>query len=223
MGIRIKKILGYALTDIITHDGSITDERINTESPFFDWDVSIGSYREFLGSKQGFSVEMERHLIDGSDVSERDLRGVFHWDSEYGLPNVIVIQPLLLTKEWTRYGDTIDAEEYYLLHGPDAGAEPTVREISHSLYPYTTYMDRITGERTKDQVYLWKRLTKADPTADLLGEFSKVLGYRTHEEALDHIVPAVPEEVRFLVEWSELFRDSDAWKSLRPVMYTLFT
>lgn len=218
MGIRIRKVMGYGLTDVETSDQEITDTRINPESPLLRCETSLKEYLKYLKGKECFEARMEESVIHDGSVTERDLHSVLTWDPEYGMPNVLVITPLGYRREWIRYDDSLDYEEHFLVK--DATTEPSVKEIPTGIYPYSGYMDRVTGERTDNIVYTWRKLLEMGAKVSVVKTFSRSLGYESTEQAHDRIVPVVPLDVRHLAEFGSLFRDPGTWKRLRPMIYT---
>lgn len=221
MGTRIKKILGYGLSDVEADGYELKDERINPESPLLGSEMKMKDYLTFLKGRNSFESYMERSMISQEEHDDQDLRSVLTWDPEYGVPNVLVITPLGYTGSWKRYDDSIDYAEHFMVK--DASTDPVVHEITSGLFPYSGYMDRITGEKTDTKVHFWKTLLASDVDESVLEAASLTLGYESTGQAVDRIVPLVPLEVKMIAEFGKLFRDPDAWKQLRPMIYTLFS
>jgi len=217
MGIRIHKMLGYGLTDLVDQD-----ERLNWSSPLFDYmlsgDAALDRYFGWLASKTRFDVAKSL-LRDDTRRRRSDVQDCIRWGTpDGGLENVLCIRPLAWN-DWYRYDDTIDyAEQTYLGEQHDE-----VRVIKYALYPHDSYMDARTGERIKGaaDIYFWLR-ARNDGSKDIgtLDELAKMGGFDSHADAEAHCVPFVPDEVRWLAEFAEVFTDPDTVLSLRPMIYT---
>lgn len=231
MGIRVNKRLGYGLVDVAygDRDDDMLDPRINKDSPLLDWstrkDATFASYVEFL--KADPEKPSERYFIEklAKDTDPYDC--VFLGNVDYGLEHVLCVTPVWLHHDWHRTDDTIDwVTESYLF---DSNPEDRVDVFPHGIFPFSgTYMDARTGELIKgwaimDWIRLWTNLKEKDKAllrgSEDLDLFADSFGM-THAEAERYVVPNVPEEVRNLCRFGELFTDETTVLELRPMMCT---
>lgn len=235
MGIRIKKVIGYGLTNV-KHDGyKLDDPRINADSPFFlrDGTLTLAGYINFLEGKTGDDGRhnrdygMEYYWLKNDDNRQRrghrDPEGCVHWQPEYGLPNVLLLRPVA-NDDWSRYDDTIDWIEETYLRSEKHAQQPWARKFQHGIYPYSgSYMDSRDGRRLDDTVMVWIRLrSDGKPGAErdeALDGLAEILGFKDHKQANRYIAPIVPGEIRALAEYGELFTDDKVLLQLRPLIY----
>ncbi|MFB7858892.1 hypothetical protein [Rhodococcus qingshengii] len=219
MGIRISKVMGYGLSDVVTDDsGNIADPRINTNSPLLSGKASLSAYQSFLDNRiDMLAAAQEKMFLQ--DLPENIMGRALTWDSEHGIPDVLVLTPIADLAKWNRYDDPLDYEEYWSSH---TDMDPYFRVLRQGIYPYTMYMDRITGERTHNSYCSWRAISKSE-NEKLRILWAHSLGYSSVDEVNDRVVPEVPDEIRNLAEFGELFTDDDVWKQLRPMIYTYFS
>jgi hypothetical protein len=236
MGIRVHKILGWGLTDL--EKDYEADPRVNWASPLLpggDKTPTAGDYwswlekrREAAGKKFPFSLDwaMLRH---DEKLREKDLYGCVVYEHEYGLPEVLVIRPA--TKDdWSRFDDTIDymEETYPWSRGSQ---QNRVQVYEHGPFPFNgSYMDKRTGKLVPEKVMYWIRARSnvqqapGDTIAERLGMLNALAQeftpFETHAEADENIVPQVPDEIRDLAEFGQLFTHAGTWRQLRPLLYT---
>lgn len=229
MGVRIRKVMGYGLDDV-QHDEkgyNITDPRINLDSKLFNsWDLKVEDYIEWLDARKETDPEtafpnLDRVLV--RDMPEKEFRmwDTFVWQGEWGIPRVLVLTPLTMN-DWRRHDDAIDYVEETYLREYDEQQVNRVHVLPHGIYPWNgSYMDRRTGERIKEpQATLWRRRYFTPNITDENREsIAKALGFVDFAEADATYGPIVPEEVRDLAEYGELFTDPDQWKQLKPLLY----
>jgi hypothetical protein len=155
--------------------------------------------------------------------------------SEYGLPNVLLLKPLSM-RDWYRAVDAIDyIEETYLRPG---NAEPQMNHVEvleHGIYPFSAaYMDKRTGERLPHEIMWWIRAQSSTREAAAAGEeppltsehldhLARALKFENAAEANENVRPVVPEEIRDLAEFGELFTSPDVVLQLRPLLYVYWS
>lgn len=248
MGYRLHKVMGYGLTDVASENYRITDPRINVDSFLLDRSEDASApqpYDEWLAERypaldpesakpifENLDAEMERQLLSKSGAD--DALRVVTWEGEYGLPNVLVVRPAGETN-WHRYNDPIDYQEEAIRgKSMDYRVENTIGNI----HPCEgIYMDARTGEqftgRQADLVRAWRRLVNAPlkegaseaERAAVLDKVATRLGLdvNSHAEAEQLIVPLVPDVIRRVCEWGELFTSPDVALQLRPMLYTYWS
>jgi hypothetical protein len=230
MGIRVHKRLGYGLTDV-SYDKKawkFTDERINPDSPLLDTngDVPIADYRRWLSVQNADRDFGAVNFLDASFLNDEATKPkrqrrvtslsdcVVH-QAEYGLPNVLCIRPASC-HDWSRYDDPIDYIEESKCEQLDH-----VEELRFGIYPFSSHMDARTGERLNEsKLRFWLTLRDdEDQDKDVLDRVAQMGGFASHLEALDYCVPHVPQEVRDLADYGNLFKDDKVWMQLRPILY----
>lgn len=231
MGIRIHKMCGWALTDLV---GEGEDARVDWGSPVFSYDLTsaqhLERYLEFLDSKDD-GGGVAGSILDRAIVRDKrraaqpdpDMQAAFQWGTaDGGSTDVLCIRPLTC-EDWYRYDDILD-----WLEADDMN--PVARVLEHGIFPWSgSYMDSTTGQRlpheVMDWVRLWTNIAPADrPTVrkavkSELDELAGTFGM-THDEAEFRVAPLVPEDIRNLCEYAEVFTNPDVWLQLRPVIYT---
>jgi hypothetical protein len=230
MGIRIHKAMGYGLTDVAEVEG--TDPRLNWGSPLFrcgmDGHDRVDEYHAWLADRGRSDVakSMDKAAPPGTWKRAFDIQDCFYWgNSDYGMKNVFMIRPLAW-QDWYRSDDSIDWVEQ--TESPE-GQRDTVQVLRHGIYPHTSYMDDRSGERLMgNEAHAWHRARHAveegrwsgDSGEEALETLATMMGFESHAEALEHCVPHVPDEVRWLAEFTEAFTVSDVELRLRPMVYT---
>lgn len=240
MGIRVHKQMGYGLTDIEYEGERITDPRINPESKFFSdyYDVKVEDYVAWLKERLKAKEEDPLHylntdafvirdLVESAGLRKPDFHDCFAYDPEFGKANVFVLTPLGMLG-WRRYDDPIDyATETYDENRVPYPQANRADIFNRGLFPWSdSWMDAETGERLKgDDISLWIRsawLEDEEKQETLRGILAKKMGYENRTVAEGRIVPYVPEEIRDLAEYGELFTDPKYVFQLRPMLYTLW-
>lgn len=242
MGIRVNKLLGYGLTDVEPYE----DPRINWNSPLVSGEnpneITVEKYQKFIQRREAEDAaacpERRNFRIEsafirwGLNKGERfELTSTVTCDdgeSENGA-KVLVVRPLT-ERNWHRFDDMIDwMEESYLRYpGDDGNGYDRVDLFRGTIYPYHSYMDRRTGERLGGMIHEWVRMshlvlpTPTDVPDVVLDEMARDIGFESHENAWANVVPEVPEAVRDVVEFGQLFNDSRTVLELRPMLYTFW-
>lgn len=233
MGIRIRKMLGYALTDVVEGD-----TRVNWKSPLLTYEPEL-TLEVFLGWKILLRSESPpedlaaavKTLSEGwiYKSAERELAACVQHDSEYGLPNVLLVRPVEW-KDWYRYDDTIDYVEA-------DDCEPHVKLLTSGIYPYNNrWMDARTSELLpwNDVAHLVRLKNDHQPglphpTDERIASLNDLFArtkpavFTTWDEITRYLVPAPPKEVVDLAHFGELFTSPDVVQQLRPVVYTLWS
>lgn len=236
MGIRIKKLIGYGLSDVKTEKMKCIDDRINPKNMFFEWDFGEGEvatnqeYIKHVKKLNHERSEAKDYLSQNLDIawgaSENEKFNIwdaYDWNPEFGLPNILLLRPIT-NYSWYRYDDDIDyVEETYLTN---EGQVCRYEILQHGIYPYLGYMDKDSGERLEDYRVRWViwNETKSSPPHDenllkIKTAASIALGYESYKEALEQVVPIVPQEIKDLAEFTNLFTNDEVWKQLRPMLY----
>jgi hypothetical protein len=224
MGIRVHKMMGYGLTDVVEND-----PRINWDSPLFryelDKDEHVDEYLEQLKEDEVTALDamMVRQQRAGKlpRTGRYEVQSCFEWGtSDGGLENVLCVRPLTMD-DWYRYDDIMDyAEQTYFSDGHDQHDD--VKVSHYALYPFDSYMDARTGNRIKSDIYTWLRAVNGKLTENLeaLDVLARHGGFGSHAEALENCVAYVPEEIRNLCKYAGVFTDPATALTLRPMLYT---
>jgi hypothetical protein len=227
VGIRINKVIGYGLDDVVTENGAISDPRINPDSPLLTGiDEDGDDYWTFLERIAEAGDETAQHellLMKMLTDREADTRWLVTHQAEYGLPNVLVVRPVGFP-DWHRHDDPIDYQEEVLREDhPDPRA---VRPLG-GLYPFNgLHMDVRTGERIEGtMVNTWRRAASSTSEDEenrlaVLDLLARGFGYADHAEAERFVAPLVPHEVRHVCAWGKLFTSKEVCFQLRPLIYT---
>lgn len=239
MGIRINKKLGYGLTDVQHDNGRITDPRINVSSRLLvphedvarDYLAHLAERRTTEGEKSGaaagepsnewIDVCMEYEAVSLSLEREGHLKPPVTWESEAGWQEMLLVQPLGFPG-WSHHDDPIDYLEETELYEP---VTPRVVPAPRGIHPFEgLYVDSRDGRRLDSTA---KRLTdrllgKRNDRPDFrraADHLAKTMGFADAAEAQQLIAPFIPDDVRRLCEWGELFTSPDVWLQLRPMLY----
>lgn len=250
MGIRIRKFMGYGLTDIKTdtHD-NIVDKRFNHDGIIFkDAYEQEEQYKDELFFEHCKQV-VEQAQEDGKFIFDlfqihakefKQIQSVLHmltYEKEGGLSNVAIITPFL-QHTWQRYDDSID---YYQEQTQGRfEMESHVEILTVPLYPYMGYINRETGEMADSVVGEWiYQFRWADN--DLNKEDGKGVPYETAIKSLDRLYSIrdnsleklgceshwmekwnvqIPEQVIEFCRFTKMFNDDKTIYSLLPMIYT---
>lgn len=235
MDIRVHKALGYGLTDL-----KEADERINWDAPLLDYGALSGhAYNLWLSDKYNESkrltgkswvpFSLDFAMLRGEpELLRKDLRDAcLTYETEGGMPQVMVLAPLGVSG-WSRFDDPIDyMTETYLGHGQEHHFEV----FGHGIHPFNgVYMDARTGDKLPHSVLTWIRVKTSMESrgeklsADKLAALDEIVRdetpFTSWAEAEKYTVPQVPEEIRDIAEFGQLFTDPLTWVQLRPVLYT---
>jgi hypothetical protein len=241
MGIRINIVMGWGLDDV-EHDGahSLIDPRINADSPLINHDskVTTEDYRAFL-AKRGSSIE--RSYLDPDTWGKAEKTALpspddcVIWESEYGEPNVLCIIPVWMYSDWRRRDNSIDYE--LATHVWNTNPINKVWTLDYGLFPYSaSYMDKRVGERIKSDIMTWIRLMGGGKNGkwrvkkpirkvwdeggkQTMDECAALGGFADHADAVENCRPYVPDEIKNLCEFGNLFTVPGIVNELRPMIY----
>lgn len=237
VGVRIHKVVGWALTDL-EHDGmTLTDPRINQsvafQSPPDDFVPLYMGYLKEVGegqlpdSDEHFDVQGEIMMLEVLLEQGRPLYWPVVRDGEYGRPDVLVIRPPAMP-EWERYGDPID-------HLDESNRNPDglirVEPLPFGVYPYEgLYMDSrdgrhldSTAKRTVDRLADRFGGDNGEKFRRAADHLARSVGFEDADQALVHTAPRVPGDVLRFASWLGLFTGPDVWLQLRPVLYVYWS
>lgn len=231
MGMRINKMIGYGLTDVATEGYKIADPRINADSFLLtgieEPDAGHPSYDQWLKQQttgdEMADLDILMELASLESVGAEDAYSTVVHKSEYGMPNVLLVRPVGFP-DWHRHADPIDWEERVI---QGATLKNSVDRTLGGIHPWAgLHMDIRSGEKiTGTLVNSWRRVANNPSEADesrkpLLDRLAMGLGYQDHAEAERFIAPWVPDEIRRVCAWGELFTSPEVYLQLRPLLYT---
>ncbi|WP_422759129.1 hypothetical protein [Paenarthrobacter sp. C1] len=234
MSLRIRKVLGYALTDIVPDD-----PRINWDSPLLDLvgvRPTFGDFVDHLEAADPFEdpeledVDMVRAGI-GRQLPYRLGSCVVH-SFDYGLPNVMTLVPPSYATTWIQDDNIFDYVEAHL--GGEADTEPALYDVP-GIDPFDgRWMDKEAGlELNHNYVRGYRRALELNDTEqqEIAARRITVAGHPRPETPLfpdaataaERLTRLVPGEVRELAAFGNLFTEPRIWTSLRPVLYTYWS
>lgn len=243
MGVRIHKVIGYGLTDVVPSKEKGVyrpdDPRLNPHSILFDQEGewSKGAYVDFLNKKAEADDGWGEYKLQAHTASDE----LKHWtpdqsfvyQGEYGLPNVLLVTVPVMHSAWFRYADAIDYEES--LMRPAGEPVNYWKPIKNGIYPYARfYMDSRTGntlmgiepERFVYTLETLKRKLSEEARAKFLflrDEMAHKMGFVDAEEAERLMAPIVPDEIKNLCEFGKLFTEPKYMSQLRPILYVFWS
>lgn len=207
----IKDVMGEATVEAVMKD---------TDGLF------VGKFmvEEMLKSKSSFGNE---HMV---------LDGMIH-QPVGNQKSVVLIIPPGYSDTWLHADSPVD--HYEAVANAVAGNPfaPTVKELSVTPYPYSGVMNAKTGKKIDGSLVracldTAKTISVNDGNlsvietvnskgwSDLVLAAALEVGFNSIEDAIENIVPYVPGDVRDLAKWTNLFADDNAWKDLRPMVFT---
>ena len=233
MGIRVNKLLGYGLTDVKTEGLKIVDERFNPDGYLGcgfsrqNSEFNFASFMEFWKENQAkkwsdfqiTEVSIRESVKSGKSQYPEMYRSVAY-ESESGLPNVMVVTPpSCINHGWRRRDDIIDwCEETEIYNG-----ESRILTMPFGIFPWSGSFCHADGERwvglQHSLVLEFMRKDRFETRESL----SKELGFSSVEEAQKDILPLIPEEVQVLCKYLKLFNDEKTIRTLIPMMYVYWS
>ncbi len=230
MGIRVRKVLGYGLTDVKCKKNKIVDLRFN-QNGFLCVDCeereerwTLKKYIEWLENKAPAKDDYNRkmNLVYAEEAlkSKRDFYDVLIHETEYGNPKIFCAIPFSKYKNWRRYDDDIDyIEESYLRKNKQIN---WAKKINGCPYPYIDFWDNRTGRSVDAGLacLIYRSInSKRYPDHDI----AEKLGFETRQECLDHLRPAPPYELITILEYCEIFSSPEVIYQIEPLIYTYWT
>ena len=231
MSLRIRKVLGYALTAVVP-----SDPRINWSSPLLDLVGVRPTFNDFVSHLEAAGPFEDPELEDvdmvragvGDQLPYRLGSCVVH-SFDYGLPNVMVLVPPSYASTWIQVDNPFDYVEAHL--GGEADTSPALHDVP-GIDPFDgRWMDKETGlELNHNYVRGYRRALELNADAgqyDIAAQRITVAGRPRPETPLfadaataaERLTRLVPGEIRELALLGNLFTDPGTWASLRPVLY----
>ena len=158
----------------------------------------------------------------------------FTWDSEDGLPGVIVLTPITGT-QWKRNDDQIDY--YEEVNKGFVSPEAHVEILDIPLHPYNNYIDNETGKLANNTIREWiyqfrnaNLELSSNKSLDakkhhmyhiMLQTSLKKLGCKLHWTEKWNV--AIPTQIQDYCQYVEMFKDNTSIWKLKPMIYTYWT
>ncbi len=239
MGIRIQKVLGYGLSNVIANKDRWDygdDPRFNKDSYLFDefdGGYSVEGFKQHLlecvyaiGDEDLKRFELRMLIRDLEDPDKKftfDLYDSIKRDMEMGLDNVICFVPPSQFRAWVRHDDIIDYCDPSN-RSDDGGIKENLILLDNAIYPYVSYINikempptTLTG--TQMQHYYSLKNNGFDKLVETETVF-KSLGVENKKELETMLVPLIPAELVELLKYLEIFVDESCIYQLRPMIYS---
>lgn len=245
MGIRVNKVLGYGLTDVKTEGYEIVDERIDplgfAMSRDYEEEIwSLEGFRHYWKCHDHEELS-DRFLFEMMmrDYEAGRMRGTWRppelchcveHDAEFGDPKILLITPPSMHSSWHRYDDDIDYHEETECHNQNR----RYVEMPWGIYPWNGIFMKPDGTRWTQEnggglvlefMRSHGRIVREDfvlpvkKEIEFREQLARRLGFVNFVEALDNVLPLVPEEVQQLCRYLNLFNDDETIYHLRPMLY----
>jgi hypothetical protein len=139
---------------------------------------------------------------------------------------MLLITPAAVADEWTRYDDALvyaELQQQYLKNPTMDPMATTVDRLTFAQHPFNgIYMNSDTGKvidgyNKQDMEFYAERKNSLVEGAE--ERICKQYGLTSFKD-LKKVVPYVPDKVKHVAEWLNLFHESDSWKLLRPMIIT---
>jgi hypothetical protein len=232
MGIRIHKMIGYALTDVKVDQYEIVDKRFNLDvikrlKGEAEPELNLKGYYKWVKKEVSLLTKPENYS-DGRTLElqiTNNLKGkagdIYHHiihDAEYGHPNVFCIIPLE-SADWNRHDDFLDYMEETTKSRKSL--EPYFKVFKNGIWPYNgIYMNKKTGERlTVKEEAAYNYLQRFKNVAFDKDKPIKELGDMTYRQVESLYKPMVPYSIRNFCEYLKIFKKPETVFSLKPIMY----
>jgi hypothetical protein len=260
MGIRVHKVLGYGLTDLkfkkTKSSIKMVDERIDWEKyeeRFYSYNeenfenliswmennkdsLQILLDNEYIGCKLAIDISSEIGMVKSfknGKAKASFLSDCIIHNSEYGLPNVMVLVAPSNYKEWFRYDDIIDWEEETFKND---GRGRVIKLNNSGIYPYNSCMFRFRKPKKSfaEDSYAFEHCDELGPVlimpaaySQLVGRWDKKRGPTATGDFLQHLKkdfrPRLPLDILALFQWSQIFKSVDTINDLRPIIYVYWS
>ena len=216
MAVRLHKVLGYALTNIVENDPRL---KRSPRDIFEEIDADGKSCTARFWAELKKHKRWETHFWTPAQRKEFDLLRMM--DSGDDSNRIVVFVPASKVVTWRRFGDDIDYYEAKAVAqavGED-WCEARLRPLSIPLHHYDQYVDTRypeDGERTlritELTTLLGGRTAVSKSKASL-----EVLGY-TERDYMSFVRPMIPLCVRTFCRVFDLFKDPEAVWELQPAV-----
>lgn len=234
MGIRIRKAMGYALTDVKTEELTLVDTRFNKKFKeelqgygFYD-NYDIKNYIQFLKKQEiekpswlRDDISLKIELSMASRIKKWTANNCILYNPEYGLDNVFCIIPPLRCEDYTRYDDALD---YQIEVETKPSAEPYTIDIKYGIYPYNSLFmykkngKQVIGDQATALRAIFTTIGKIDQK--VVEALSKQFLEMPYEDIHKNIALFVPDEIVLFCEYLKIFKSRKTIWDLKPIIYT---
>ncbi len=224
MGIRITKVLGYALTDVEIKNNQLADERINFDQTKDD--RSLDSFLKFCNSQDDI-IDFERQIFKGCLITG-NIDDCVTFNLEDSENNILMFTPHTSFNTWIRHDDIID----YMEAVNNGEMCNQYINLPFGIFPWISSFQDINGLRfTNDNIPKAKIVheiirnyySKERNIRQLNILISHLERYKTIDEAISNIFPIIPKEVIYLCKFLNIFKEESTIYQLRPILYTYWS
>ncbi len=231
MGIRIHKVMGYGLTNVVCREDEIIDPRFNPNGYLrTGWEVreekwTFEKFKKWLADKKPqipkehiYEFNWMTQDVDKCIEQKKDFYEYLIHGTEYLMPRVFCILPIC-HPNWRRFDDDIDYVEVCI---KNKGSANSVKKVNRPIYPYINYWDNRTGRKIDFSFAseAQRRMFNKEPLSDKLLE---ILEFNNKEECRKYLKPIVPSQILYLLEYCEVFTDIKTFYQLEPIIYTYWS
>lgn len=235
MSTRLYKRIGYGYAHSVTSadDLGSVSKMLNTESfllkeenlPFKNMQDAWKDFADFadnwLTTQDDRTIILDSWWIRECIKKSQQLPLIYdvvrQTDEEDKSSDAIILTPLLLINNWTRFDDAIDYIEENSI-AQNYTLESEVHTFNDGIYPYNTYIRKDTLELIDhNSIMPWIRAR--NDNQDYPDYFAQKAGFSSHAEALELVIPNPPADLVALALWGKLFiNDDDAYR-MSPIYY----
>lgn len=233
MGVRINKILGYGLADVESEGYEIADDR------FYEYGAAQDAQAREVWTADAFTTYLNNHIeppiLHTRGYDEYwDITDAIVYDGEYGLDNVWMIIPPGQS-DWFRRDDIIDYVEEGHLGAESGRVEDRFEILQQGIWPYNGLHQNQYGERLNSTYSCaWWRYCNAvkegvyaqEDIQDIvivMDRIAKEMGFKSLHDAKETMVPLIPDIIRAVCEFGNIFTDPATINQLRPMFYVYWS
>lgn len=245
MGIRVHKMIGYGINNLVEDDPRV---EINILQNFCNEELNGKDFLKFIKSEKEEIIEAILSEEGSQEQAELAYKFLVGWkeekgfkkyenyksvgyDDEFGLGNVLLLTPPSMAGNWSRYNDSIDWSEETQNHNQAA----RYQLLNHPLYPFDFKYALLRGakkfsveEIKQNSSLVGRRSLEQYDARVLTSDIMNLMSYGENtpfkQEFMASYRPALPAELVAFMLWSRAFTDLDAMKdSLRPMLYVYWS
>jgi hypothetical protein len=221
MALRVHKLLGYGLVNLIPND-----PRLNTEGFFASKDpiedFHLGKFFKYLQETDAekWRVELFSIAYDFPHLLDCIYKG------KIGNKEILCICPPNKAMVWHRFDDVIDYVEESEIHGQTNW----YKVFSSGLPSCRYYMDKRTGVKLSTpssldflktvSLYTSPQRRNSEKLTDeaALSSLASELGFANVNEAVENVVPFVPPVMVEFCKFLSIFNDEQTVLDLKPML-----
>jgi hypothetical protein len=202
----------------------IESEDIPTTEGYFEF-----LKQEFAGSKASFNSDFDSLRHNQSQYPPFIDQCLLDGNSDSKTENLLILQPLSSHAKWSRYDDPLD-----YIDSLDNGSESELRTDIKILptgigYYSNLWMDKDSGQwiDSEKSHFLnfiprssWANFNPNDSSGEAM---SKLAGFSDWKEAHSQAVSFVPNEIRLLAKYLDIFTSPEVSYQLSPIYCTFWS